>query len=54
MSFALFLVCHVVLSLCGDGGGGGGWVDGFPAITLSQPNYSYCCFVVGVVVVVGL
>ena len=31
--------------------GGGGW---FPAITLSQHNYSYCCFVVGVVVVVGL
>ena len=30
---------------------GGGW---FPAITLSQPNYSYGCFVVGVVVVVGL
>ena len=30
----------------------GGWV--FPAITLSQPNYSYSCFVVGVVVVVGL
>ena len=34
------------------GGGGGGWV--FPAITLSQPNYSYGCFVVGVVVVVRL
>ena len=34
------------------GGGGGGWW--FPAITLSQPNYSYGCFVVGVVVVVGL
>ena len=33
------------------GGGGGGW---FPAITLFQPNYSYGCFVVGVVVVVGL
>ena len=31
---------------------GGWWV--FPAITLSQPNYSYGCFVVGVVVVVGL
>ena len=28
---------------------GGGW---FPAITESQPNYSYGCFVVGVVVVV--
>ena len=28
------------------------WV--FPAITLSQPSYSYGCFVVGVVVVVGL
>ena len=26
----------------------------FQAITLSQPNYSYGCFVVGVVVVVGL
>ena len=33
-------------------GGGGGWV--FPVITLSQPNYSYGCFVVGVLVVVGL
>ena len=33
-------------------GGSGGWV--FPVITLSQPNYSYGCFVVGVVVVVGL
>ena len=30
-------------------GGGGRW---FPAITLSQPNYSYGCFVVEVVVVV--
>ena len=27
---------------------------GIPAITLSQPNYIYGCFVVGVVVVVGL
>ena len=27
---------------------------GIAAITLSQPNYSYGCFVVGVVVVVGL
>ena len=35
------------------GGGGGGWWW-FPAITLSQPSYSYGCFVVGVVVVVGL
>ena len=26
----------------------------FPAITLSQPNYNYGCFVVGVAVVVGL
>ena len=26
----------------------------FPAITLSQPNYSHGCFVVGVVVAVGL
>ena len=33
------------------GGGGGGW---FPAITWSQPNYSFGYFVVGVVVVVGL
>ena len=37
---------------------GGGWwvVNGrwFPASTKSQPNYSYGCFVVGVVVVVGL
>ena len=33
------------------GGGGGGW---FPAVNLSQPNYSFGCFVVGVVVVVGL
>ena len=32
--------------------GGRWWV--FPVITLSQPNYSYGCFVVGVVVVVGL
>ena len=32
--------------------GGGWWV--FPAITLSEPNYSYGRFVVGVVVVVGL
>ena len=32
-------------------GGGGGW---FQVITLCQPNYSYGCFVVGVVVVVGL
>ena len=30
------------------------WVVVFPAITSSQPNYSYGCFVVGVVVVVGL
>ena len=37
------------------GVGVGGWVwvwVVFPAIT--QPNYSYGCFVVGVVVVVGL
>ena len=27
---------------------------GIPAITSSQPNYSYGCFVVGVLVVVGL
>ena len=32
-------------------GGSGGW---FQAITLSQPNYSYGCFVVEVVVVVVL
>ena len=35
-------------------GGGWWWWWWFPAITLSQPNYSYVCFVVGVVVVVGL
>ena len=55
LSWALFLLYHVVLStwwvVVVGGGGGGGW---FPAITLSQPNYSYGCFVVGVVVVVGL
>ena len=27
---------------------------GIPAISLTQPNYSYGCFVVGFVVVVGL
>ena len=37
MSFALLLLYLVVLSLCGRG-----WV--FPAITFSQPNYSYGCF----------
>ena len=47
LSFALFLLYHVVLSLWWWW-----WVVG--AITLSQPNYSYDCFVVGVVVVVGL
>ena len=26
-----------------------GWEMVFPTITLSQPNYSYDCFVVGVV-----
>ena len=38
------------------GGGGWWWVVAvvFPATTLSQPNYSYGCFVVGVVVIVGL
>ena len=49
LSFALFLLYHVVLS---------SWwvvvVVVFSTITLSQPNYSYGCFVVGVVVVVGL
>ena len=45
-SFALFLLYHVVLSSW--------WWWWFPAITLSQPNYSYGCFVIGVVVVVGL
>ena len=29
-------------------------VVGVPAITLSQPKYSFGCFVVGVAVVVGL
>ena len=52
LTFALFLLYHVVLSSWWVVGGGG-WVV-FPAITLSQPNYSYGCFVVGVVVVVGL
>ena len=33
---------------------GGWWLWVFPVITLSQPNYSYGRFVVGVVVVVGL
>ena len=46
LSFALFLLHHVVLSLSG-------WVV-FPEINLSQPNYSSGCFVVGVVVLVGL
>ena len=32
--------------------GGGGWLV-FPLITLSQPKYSYGCFVVGVVVLLG-
>jgi len=36
------------------GGWCGWWLVVFPAITLSQPNYSYGSFVVGVVVVVGL
>ena len=45
LSFALYPPYHVVLSSCG------GW---FPAITYSQTNYSYGCYVVGVVVVVGL
>ena len=30
------------------------WVGGFLANTLSQPNYNFGCFVVGVVAVVGL
>ena len=46
LSFTLFLLYHVVFSSCG-------WLWS-PAITLSQPSYSYGCFVVGVVVVVGL
>ena len=50
LSFALFLLYHIVLSSCV----GGWWWVVFPAITLSQPNYSYGCFVVGVVVVNGL
>ena len=36
----------------------GGWIavvgGGFQRLILSQPNFSYGCFVVGVVVVVGL
>ena len=39
---------------CGGGGGGSRWLVVFPVITVSQPNYSYGCFVVGAVVVVGL
>ena len=56
MSFALSLLYHVVLSLWWWWvvGGGGWWVVVFPVINLSQPNYSYGCFVVVVVVVVGL
>ena len=45
LSFPLFLLYHVVLSLCGwvvmGGCGGGGLV--FQLITLSQPNNSYGC-----------
>ena len=48
---SIFALSFVFEFLWVDGGGGGWW---FPAITLSQPNYSYGCFVVGVVVVVGL
>ena len=50
MSFALFLLYHVVLSSLWVGG----WAVVFPVITLSQSNYSYGFFVAGVVVVVGL
>ena len=52
LSFALFLLYHVILSLW--------WVVvgvvgvGIPAMTFSQLNYNYGCFVVWVVVVVGL
>ena len=46
-SMALFLLYHVVLSSC--------WCWWwFPVIILSQPNYSYGCFVVLTMVVVGL
>ena len=51
-SIVLFWLYHVVLSSCGRWWVGGWWW--FPAITLCQLNYSYGCFVVGVVVVVGL
>ena len=36
------------------GGSGDGSCGGIPSDYFSQPNYSYGCFVVGVVVVVGL
>ena len=51
LGFDLFLLYHEVLSFCGWW-----WMVTvvFPVITLSQTNYSYGCFVVGVVVVVGL
>ena len=50
-TLALFLFFfHVVLNLCGVGVSvGSGWW--FPVITYSQPNYSFGCFVIGVVVV---
>ena len=56
LSFDLFLLYHVVLSSWWWVGGclvmvmDSGW---FPGITLSQPNYSYGCFVVGVVLLLS-
>jgi len=41
--------CSISPLSCSFECGGGGWVL-FPAISLSQPNYSYGCFVVGVVI----
>ena len=38
----------------GGGGVGGGVGGGIPSDYLVSPNYSYGCFVVGVVVAVGL
>ena len=51
---SLLQCLELLKSLCGGGGGGWWVVVVFPVFTLSQPNYSYGCFVVGVVVVVGL
>ena len=54
MTFCFFDFCSISALSCSFEfvWVGGWWV--FPVITLSQPNYSYGCFVVGAVVVVGL